>query len=231
MHWHLIIPDAKISVHSAPGSIWGQVNWNLKLDIRQQTSSSFSTVILITLCGCCGAGAGLGIGGGRKQVCDDLASQSLIRSNTEGLGANGMVSYSSLLSQRHWKIPGAAHNFFKKVICSTRILLLHPAPAELHQCVRVAQLCRNSSWWSTVKEYSLLQQIYLHVFTAAMCRQQSSSLRDWRERGTCPLFLLYICQPISYYIASSIVGMTQQLQSNYRQLFCSLVKSACLLFQ
>ncbi|KAJ6662135.1 hypothetical protein lerEdw1_012600 [Lerista edwardsae] len=45
-------------------------------------------LILITLCGCCGAGAG-GVGG-RKQVCDDLASQSLIRSNTEGLGANGM---------------------------------------------------------------------------------------------------------------------------------------------
>ncbi|XP_066480522.1 desmocollin-1-like [Tiliqua scincoides] len=45
-------------------------------------------LILITLCGCCGAGAA--VGGAGKQVCDDLAGQSLITSNTEGLGATAI---------------------------------------------------------------------------------------------------------------------------------------------
>ncbi|XP_053103366.1 desmocollin-2-like [Hemicordylus capensis] len=42
-------------------------------------------LILITLCGCCGTRSVSG-----KQVCDDLANQSLIKSNTEGPGAYGM---------------------------------------------------------------------------------------------------------------------------------------------
>lgn len=44
-------------------------------------------VILITLCGCCGAAPA------SKHVCDDLANQNLIISNTEAPGEEVMVGY------------------------------------------------------------------------------------------------------------------------------------------
>lgn len=56
-------------------------------------------VILITICGCCGAAPV------SKHVCDDLANQNLIISNTEAPGEEVMVGYlDNLLFLIHLQI-------------------------------------------------------------------------------------------------------------------------------
>lgn len=54
-----------------------------------------SVVILITLCGCFG-GAPMA---GTKHVCDDLANQNLIISNTEAPGEEVMVNHIMMLGK------------------------------------------------------------------------------------------------------------------------------------
>lgn len=59
-------------------------------------SSLSVTVILITLCGC-GSAAPVS-----KHVCDDLANQNLIISNTEAPGEEVMVSYTLDICKNTW---------------------------------------------------------------------------------------------------------------------------------